>query len=696
MNEVFISYSRRDELFARKLAADLDRDGLDVWIDVEDIPPGANWSNAINDGLNKADLMLLILTPTSVDSKNVEDEWQYFHNLGKPLIPLWLEPSGRLHYQLARLQYIDFAEQDYEEAYDAMLVEMRNKGFEVERLAETIAKVEAQRTEAEQERDRLQREIDALEKAAAERDRLRRELDAVQVIDEERQRLKDKLDQLHQEEALYEQVKESEQKRQTATDTSPMSALNVMPDIDTVPKKSRELGPNATATEPPHKQDDIPTWQGDAVGKKATDPAPRTSQMQSQFQSKIDVANAPRVDARQPRYPRKVIFGALGVIALFLFALILSGLLAGRDSGDGDDDEANPTNSNDEAVSQIVQFSDFGNDQIKSVDWNPNGDSIALGSTNGQVYIYRVVGDIAVINDIEVQDEFYLLRSIDFEVPVMSVAWNHDGTELAVYPESGSVSVWNVYEDDPEAWYEQAGVYLLSEDSSCEGAPPMVWHKDRNWLAVGCPHSLFLWDVDTDTWTSDELPSGGVIEDLAWSRTDIPYLAVVENSETISIWSINRDDPDEDLYPDLRLELADYEFEYPSGGVADLAWNGSFLAIGGISGGQSEIEFWYVKPEDDDVYQEGNLHWDFELDEISFNADGDYLTALDRETNMLGFWNVYADDTELTEYEYTGNGKIWTLDWHPWNEFFVTSELEFNDSSTAYSIWQFHLEPHNE
>ena len=122
---------------------------------------GANWSNAINDGLNRADLMLLILTPHSVDSKNVEDEWQYFHNQGKPIIPLWLEPSGRLHYQLARLQYVDFKEQEYEAAYDAMLLEMRDKGFEVERLSETIARVEAQRTEAEIEKDRLQREIEA-------------------------------------------------------------------------------------------------------------------------------------------------------------------------------------------------------------------------------------------------------------------------------------------------------------------------------------------------------------------------------------------------------------------------------------------------------------------------------------------------------------------------------------------------------
>ena len=44
MAQVFISYSRADEEIARKIATDLDRLNLDVWIDTDDIPPGVNWS----------------------------------------------------------------------------------------------------------------------------------------------------------------------------------------------------------------------------------------------------------------------------------------------------------------------------------------------------------------------------------------------------------------------------------------------------------------------------------------------------------------------------------------------------------------------------------------------------------------------------------------------------------------------------
>jgi hypothetical protein len=45
VTKVFISYSRKDIEFARKLAASLSEAGINVWIDVEDVPPGTNWSN---------------------------------------------------------------------------------------------------------------------------------------------------------------------------------------------------------------------------------------------------------------------------------------------------------------------------------------------------------------------------------------------------------------------------------------------------------------------------------------------------------------------------------------------------------------------------------------------------------------------------------------------------------------------------
>lgn len=117
MSKIFISYSRVDEDFARRLATDLDAQGMDVWLDVDDIPPGVKWSTAVQQGLDTCDVMLLIISPESMASTNVEDEWQYFRDEKKPVVPLMWRPTFPIHFQLRRIQYIDFNGQDYESAF---------------------------------------------------------------------------------------------------------------------------------------------------------------------------------------------------------------------------------------------------------------------------------------------------------------------------------------------------------------------------------------------------------------------------------------------------------------------------------------------------------------------------------------------------------------------------------------------------
>jgi WD40 repeat protein len=114
MTKVFISYSRKDDEFARQLATDLERLGASIWIDVDSIPPGANWSTTIQQGLDACDTLVLLISPDSMESGNVNDEWQYFRDLSKPILPVMLRPTPTLHFQLRRIQYVDFAAQDYE------------------------------------------------------------------------------------------------------------------------------------------------------------------------------------------------------------------------------------------------------------------------------------------------------------------------------------------------------------------------------------------------------------------------------------------------------------------------------------------------------------------------------------------------------------------------------------------------------
>lgn len=138
MSSIFVSYSRSDEAFARKLGRALSDAGLDVWIDVEDIPAGMKWSSAIQHGLDNANLMIVIISPTSMESRNVEDEWQYYLDNNKPIIPVLLEPA-KIHFQLARIQYIDFHRQDFDSAYNRLVVELRSKGINISAPQQPIA-----------------------------------------------------------------------------------------------------------------------------------------------------------------------------------------------------------------------------------------------------------------------------------------------------------------------------------------------------------------------------------------------------------------------------------------------------------------------------------------------------------------------------------------------------------------------------
>jgi hypothetical protein len=124
--QIFISYSRRDEDFVRRLAQALAKSGLDVWMDVEDIAVGSKWSTAIQRGLDDSSIMLVILSPASMESSNVEDEFTYYLDHSKPIIPILYQPC-KVHFQLGRLQYIDFHTQPFETAFTTLQAEIEKR-----------------------------------------------------------------------------------------------------------------------------------------------------------------------------------------------------------------------------------------------------------------------------------------------------------------------------------------------------------------------------------------------------------------------------------------------------------------------------------------------------------------------------------------------------------------------------------------
>jgi len=73
-SSVFISYSRKDKEFVRKLNDSLDLNGIDAWVDWEGIPLSSDWMDEITRAIEGGDAFLFVISPDSLASKVCMEE----------------------------------------------------------------------------------------------------------------------------------------------------------------------------------------------------------------------------------------------------------------------------------------------------------------------------------------------------------------------------------------------------------------------------------------------------------------------------------------------------------------------------------------------------------------------------------------------------------------------------------------------
>src|SRR5688500_15790467 len=73
-SSIFLSHSHKDKRFARRLAGDLVRWGVRVWIDEAEILVGDSLIAKIRDGLDQMEYVGAILSPDAVASRWVQEE----------------------------------------------------------------------------------------------------------------------------------------------------------------------------------------------------------------------------------------------------------------------------------------------------------------------------------------------------------------------------------------------------------------------------------------------------------------------------------------------------------------------------------------------------------------------------------------------------------------------------------------------
>jgi len=107
VSDIFISYSSKDKEKADQLSELLASAGLSVWIDQTGIEVATSWSGEIVDAIEGCKAFVILLSPNSIESKNVVKELALASERNKKILPLDLEPVALprdLAYHLAGIQ----------------------------------------------------------------------------------------------------------------------------------------------------------------------------------------------------------------------------------------------------------------------------------------------------------------------------------------------------------------------------------------------------------------------------------------------------------------------------------------------------------------------------------------------------------------------------------------------------------------
>ncbi len=86
--DAFISYARADGAFVETLTRALEARGKNVYVDLDDIPPGAAWHRHVLRGIEASKVVVAVLSPESVVSEVCAQELAHALATGKRIVPV--------------------------------------------------------------------------------------------------------------------------------------------------------------------------------------------------------------------------------------------------------------------------------------------------------------------------------------------------------------------------------------------------------------------------------------------------------------------------------------------------------------------------------------------------------------------------------------------------------------------------------
>ena len=121
--EAFISYATTDRADALKVCKAIEHRGIKCWISMRDVPPGANYQEAIVQSLRNARVLVLVFSDAANTSDEIKKELSIASRYHVPVIALRLsdvEPSDAFAYELSTRQWIN-AFDGWDRSIDALV-----------------------------------------------------------------------------------------------------------------------------------------------------------------------------------------------------------------------------------------------------------------------------------------------------------------------------------------------------------------------------------------------------------------------------------------------------------------------------------------------------------------------------------------------------------------------------------------------
>ena len=243
----------------------------------------------------------------------------------------------------------------------------------------------------------------------------------------------------------------------------------------------------------------------------------------------------------------------------------------------------------------------LGKGTTHDMDYSPNGDLIAVGTSTG-----------AWLYDAESGEEVALLRVSAYDSGVRDVRFSQDGETLATTIDGGQVTLWDVATRTQKPWV--GGIRYEVKSFNPDGTLLATIGRESTFN-----HVIFVWDVATG---EEKYRLGHRVDSVSFSP-DRRTLASTGSSGKVRLWSV-----------DTREQIA--ELTSPERGIQIASFSPDGKTIAG--GADDKVYLWDMAAKTINTVLIGHTEG---VQSVSFSPDGRTLASGGRD-GTVRLWDVVS------------------------------------------------------